>query len=124
VRIFKTKEFARFARREGISDRALGDAIDRAKRGLIDADLGGHLIKQRVARPGQGSRGGYRTIIVWRAQQRCIFVYGFAKSRKADLTPDELKVYQDLGALLLGYDDEATKIAIAAKELVEVKHRG
>ncbi len=103
MRVFKTKEFARFARREAISDKALSDAIDRAERGLVDADLGGDLIKQRVARPGQGRRGGYRTIIVWRAQQRCIFVYGFAKNRKADLTPDELKVYQDLGALLLRY---------------------
>ena len=81
-------------------------------------------ISSNSASPGQGRRGGYRTIIVRRAQQRCIFVYGFAKSRKADLTPDELKVYQVLGALLLRYDDKAIKIAIAAKELVEVTHRG
>jgi hypothetical protein len=63
VRIFKTKEFARFARRAGISDEVLCDAIDRAERGLIDADLGGGLIKQRVARPRQGRSGGYRTVI-------------------------------------------------------------
>jgi hypothetical protein len=61
VRIFKTKEFARFARREGLTDDALREAIDRADRGLIDADLGGGVIKQRVARPGQGRRSGGRS---------------------------------------------------------------
>jgi hypothetical protein len=60
MRIFKTKEFTRFARRERIADEALCDAIERAESGLIDADLGGNLIKQRVARPGQGRSGGHR----------------------------------------------------------------
>jgi hypothetical protein len=120
VRIFKTKEFARFARRAGISDEVLCDAIDRAERGLIDADLGGGLIKQRVARPGQGRSGGYRTVIVWRAGQRSFFVYGFAKSGQADLTPKELEVYQRIAGLLLGYDDDAIKGAMAANELVEL----
>jgi hypothetical protein len=120
VRIFKTKEFARFARREGLSDEALCDAIDRAERGLIDADLGGNLIKQRIARPGQGRSGGYRTVIVWRARQNSFFVYGFAKSSKADLTPRELVAYQTIGRLLLGYDDNALKKAVAAKELLEL----
>ena len=120
MRIFKTKEFARFARREGIADKGLCDAIARAQRGIIDADLGGGLIKQRVARLGQGRRGGYRTIIVWRAGQRCIFVYGFAKSRKADLAPKELLAYQRIAGLLLGYDNDTLEIALAAKELVEL----
>jgi hypothetical protein len=120
VRIFKTKEFARFARRAGISDEVLCDAIDRAERGLIDADLGGGLIKQRVARPGQGRSGGHRTVIVWRAGQCSFFVYGFAKSGQADLTPKELEVYQRIAGLLLGYDDDAIKGAMAANELVEL----
>jgi hypothetical protein len=120
VRIFTTKEFARFARREGLSDEALCDAIDRAERGLIDADLGGNLIKQRVARPGQGRSGGYRTVIVWRAGQHCFFVYGFAKSRKADLAPKELVAYRRIGGLLLGYDNNAIERAVTARELVEL----
>ena len=41
-------------------------AIETAGRGLIDADLGGGLIKQRVARPGQGKRGGFRMMIAFR----------------------------------------------------------
>jgi len=58
LRVFKTKEFSRFARREGIDEERLSEAVDRAERGLVDADLGGGLIKQRVARKGQGRRGG------------------------------------------------------------------
>jgi hypothetical protein len=109
VRIFKTKEFARFARKEDISDKALIDAIDRAERGLIDADLGGYLIKQRVARTGQGRSGGYRTVIVWRAGHRCFFVHGFAKNQKADLAPSEFEDLQDLGDLLLGTATKPSK---------------
>ena len=62
MQTFKTKWLARFARHEGITDKSLGEAIERAERGLIDADLGGGLIKQRVARPGQGRSGGYRAL--------------------------------------------------------------
>ena len=62
MEVFKTRWFARFARQERIADSSLREAIERAERGLIDADLGGGLIKQRVARPGRGRSGGYRVI--------------------------------------------------------------
>ena len=120
MRVFKTKEFARFARQEGISDRALREAANRAEGGLIDADLGGGLIKQRVARPGQGRSRGFRTVIAWRADHGGFFVYGFAKSAKGNLTPRELEVYRDLAALLLGLGDDAIERAVAAKEIVEL----
>jgi hypothetical protein len=89
VRIYKTKEFGRFARREKINDVALCEAVDRAERGLIDADLGSGLIKQRVARPGQGRSGGFRTLLAYRAASRTVFVYGFAKSERGNIDPDE-----------------------------------
>ena len=120
MRVFKTKVFARFARKERIRDEDLRDAVERAEGGHIDADLGNGLIKQRVARPGQGRRGGFRTIIVWRARERCIFVHGFAKNRKADLSPDELVDYREFAALLLGLDDQALEKAVLENELVEV----
>jgi hypothetical protein len=85
VTIYKNSWFAKFARKERISDAALCVAIDRAGRGLIDADLGSGLIKQRVAREGAGKSGGYRTLIFFRAGERSIFVFGFAKSDKANL---------------------------------------
>ena len=66
MQIFKTKVFRRFQRKEGINDAALCAAIERAESGLIDADLGHGLIKQRVAREGSGRRGGFRTVIAYR----------------------------------------------------------
>jgi hypothetical protein len=62
MRVFKTKPFARFASREWLADQELCEAVRRAERGLIDADLGGGVIKQRLAREGQGKSGGFRII--------------------------------------------------------------
>jgi hypothetical protein len=90
VRVFKTRWFARFARSEGIADRSLREAIERAERGLIDADLGGGLIKQRVARRGQGRSGGYRIVIAYRIRNRAVFLYGFAKNERENIDSDEL----------------------------------
>src|ERR1035437_4805765 len=70
VRIFTNKAFMRFANKAGIGDVVLCEAIRYAERGLIAADLGGGLIKQRTARPGQGKSGGFRTLIVDRKSTR------------------------------------------------------
>ncbi|MDR3474085.1 MAG: type II toxin-antitoxin system RelE/ParE family toxin [Devosia sp.] len=90
MRIFKVKLFARFARREGIGDGSLREAVARAMRGLIDADLGGGVIKQRVARPGAGRSGGFRTLLAFRAGDVAVFLYGFAKSDRGNITDEEL----------------------------------
>ena len=74
MRIFKNAWFERFARKQNISDKAMAQAIERAEQGLIDADLGGGVIKQRVARPGQGKSGGFRTVILYRTTERAFFV--------------------------------------------------
>ena len=117
MRVFKTKEFARFARKARVSDEELMGAAGRAEQGLVYADLGGGLIKQQV-----GSRGAYRTIIAWRkGGERCFFVLGFAKSDKENLTSKELEAFRKLAAILQGYGDGALKRALAAKELVELK---
>jgi len=89
------------SRHEGILEQSLREAIDRAERGLIDADLGGGLIKQRVASPGKGRSGGYRTIVAYRAQNRAIFFLGFAKSEKDNLKEDELLTARENGAYWL-----------------------
>jgi hypothetical protein len=80
VRTFKTKAFTRFADKVGTSNAVLCRAVRDAERGLIAADLGGGVIKQRIARPGQGKSGGFRTLIVFRVGTRAIFVHGFAKN--------------------------------------------
>src|SRR5277367_5120463 len=79
VPIYKLKPFARFARSENIDDENLVEAVERAGRGLVDADLGGGLIKQRVARKGQGRRGGYRVMVAIRSADYAVFLFGFAK---------------------------------------------
>ena len=96
VRVFKTKWFARFARKERISDRRLGEAVRRAEQGLIDADLGGGVIKQRIARPGAGRSGGYRALIAYRRETKAVFLYGFAKSERDNVEDDELDTARDI----------------------------
>ena len=78
TRIYKNRWFAKFASREGISDVMLVAAVNQANNGLIDADLGGGVIKQRVAREGGGKSGGYRTLIFFRQDERAVFAFGFA----------------------------------------------
>jgi len=99
MRVFLTKWTARFARREKISHASLRDAIVRAEQGLVDADLGGGLIKQRVARTGKGRSGGYRTIVAYRRSGRAIFLFGFAKSGRENIGPDELKTAREIAAI-------------------------
>ena len=105
MRIFKTKWFDRFARQENIGDAALRGAVERAERGLIDADLGGGLIKQRVARPGAGKSGGYRTIISYRTASKAIFIFGFAKSGQENLSAVELAAFREVSEALLRLSD-------------------
>ena len=120
MRTFKTKPFARFAHREGIADEALCDAVERAARGLIDADLGGGVIKQRIARRGQGRSGGFRTIMVFRRGERAFFVYGFAKSGRENLRRDELETYRLLADEYLALDPSGLAAALAVGAIVEV----
>jgi len=124
VRIFKSKWFVRFARKERIPDRTLRQAVDRADGGLVDADLGGGVIKQRVARSGQGKSGGYRAVIVYRTKARAIFVYGFAKSGKADLEPDELEGYRELAKVYLAKSESEMDRYVAVRALMEVTNDG
>jgi hypothetical protein len=120
LRIFKTKSFGRFQRKERISDRVLCDAIERAERGLVDADLGHGLIKQRVARPGEGRSGGFRTVIAYRVGTRAFFLFGFAKSDQATVNKADERDLKDFGALLLALDARGIETMIIGRELTEV----
>jgi hypothetical protein len=100
----------------------LQEAIERAERGLIDADLGGGLIKQRVARAGQGRSGGYRTIVAYRAKQRAVFLYGFAKNERENIEPNELLTFRSIAADLLAADSARIAEAIENGVLQEIDH--
>jgi hypothetical protein len=101
VRVFKTKWFGRFARKERLSDQKLAEAVREVEEGLHDGDLGGGLVKKRLARSGEGKRGGYRAIIVYLKGSRAVFLYGFAKSDKENLDPVELREYQKAAQVYL-----------------------
>ena len=120
MRIFKNTWFTRFAKREKISDDALCKAIAEAERGVVAADLGGYIIKQRVARPGQGKSGGYRTIIIFRQGDKSFFVYGFAKSDRDNIDKAELEVFRQAAIHLLALDDEQLAILLENGALTEV----
>jgi hypothetical protein len=122
VRVFKTKGFARFARGERISDAYLCEAIRRAEHGLLDADLGGVVIKQRVARPGQGRSGGYRVLIAYRPKARSVFLFGFAKSARGNVDEDELATAQDIAKGWLGADERALALAVAEGLIQEMAY--
>jgi hypothetical protein len=120
VRVFKTRVFARFVRKERIGDGALCEAIARAERGLIDADLGGSVIKQRVARLGQGRSGGFRTIIAFRAAERSVFLFGFAKNEMDNVSDQELRDLKEAAKIYMSLSAGDLDRAVAAGKLLEV----
>lgn len=120
MRVFKSRWFQRFCRKEGLEDPALLDAVDRASRGQIDADLGGGVIKQRIARPGEGKSGGYRAIILFRQGERSIFVYGFPKSRRDTIRPDELSAFREAAKHVLSLTERQIADLVAQGDFVEV----
>jgi hypothetical protein len=122
LRVYKVKVFARFQRREHIADETLAKAVKSAEEGLVDADLGGGLIKQRVARPGQGKSGGYRTVIAYRRGDLAIFLLGFAKNERANIDEDELDDLRGQARAFFGLSAEQIEAAIAEDELMEVDY--
>jgi hypothetical protein len=101
--VYKNKAFARFAKKARITDFDLWKAAQLANKGVIDADLGGGVIKQRIARAGEGKSGGSRSIILFRKGDRAVYVYGFEKKDLATIKPDELEAFRELAKVVLGY---------------------
>lgn len=120
MQIYKTKWLARFPRQERVADRSLREAVTRAEQGLVDADLGGGIIEQRVARPGQSRSGGYRMPIACRAGKRAVLLYGFAKNERDKIGPDELLTLRKIGAAWPASDAEQIERAIEEDALQEV----
>jgi len=120
MRVFKTKQFARFLVQEGISEVLLCEAVNRAITGLIDADLGGSVIKQRIAREGQGRSNGYRSIVLFRRDDRAIFAYGFAKNARQNIGQSELKAFRKLAEVMLAFEGKELQAAINNGTITEV----
>ena len=120
MRVFKTKWVAGFARRERILDATLRAAISRVESGLVDADLGGGIVKIRVARAGQGRSGGYRMLIAYRTGTRAVFLYGFAKADRGNISADELLTLREIGADWMAADMDWIGRALETGVLHEV----
>ena len=120
MRIFKNGWFQRFARKEKIADAMLVEAVHQAEAGLIDADLGGGLIKQRIARAGGGKSGGYRSIIVFRSGDRAVFLFGFAKSAQANISRADLKLLKQAASEVLTWSDDELNVLATGGVLMEI----
>jgi hypothetical protein len=121
VPVYKTKPFARFAKKARIADGDLWRAAQQVNQGLMDADLGGGVIKQRIARAGEGKSGGSRTILLFRKSNRAVYVYGFEKKNLANIKPDELEAFRELAEVILGYtrDEIASRVKDGALFAIE-----
>ena len=120
ARIFTLKGFARFQRKERLSDIALAQAVSRIEAGSPDADLGGGLFKQRLARPSQGKSGGYRTVIALRREDRAFFLYGFAKNERSNIGSEELDAFRQLARVYLALTPQQLAALILEGELKEL----
>jgi hypothetical protein len=124
TRILMNRWCQRFAVKGRINSAALIEVIKRGGRGLIDADLGGGVIKQRVARPRQGRSGGYRTLILFRVGCRALFAAGFAKSEQANIAAADLAVLKDAASLTLTLTENEISRLVVTGQLIEVLRNG
>jgi hypothetical protein len=119
--VYKTKTFARFAKHARITNADLWHSALLANQGSIDADLGGGVIKQRIARPGEGKSGGSRTIVAFRKADRAVYVFGFAKKDMDNMDIRQLKLLRILARTVLGYNADQLKQQMKAGELFFVE---
>lgn len=120
--MFRTRTFTRWMFKAGLTDAALCEAVKEMAQGLVDADLGGGVVKKRVALPGQGKRGGARTLVATRMTDRWFFLYGFGKNERANIKPDELKALQEVAKEWLAFADYQLVTALLAGEIEEICH--
>lgn len=119
-KVFKTKAFDKFARKSRISDEMLLEAVERANQGLIDADLGNSIIKQRIAREGEGRSGGYRTLIFYQINDRSYFVAGFAKNQQQNLSDTEFTALKALAKVYQNLTDDEINLLVQQNRLIEI----
>jgi len=120
MQVFMTKWFQQWAAREALTDDALLSAVEEIGQGLIDADLGGHLVKKRIGTRGRGKSGSVRTLLAIQLGEKAFFIYGFSKNERANVNEKELKALKLLTSELLGYTYPTLEKALKAGELIEV----
>ena len=118
--IYKTRWFDRWAKKQRLSEAALCKAVREMNAGLYDADLGSGLFKKRIGRPGEGKRGGFRTLVATNKGDRWIFVFGFPKNERSNIDKDEQEALKKLAIYMLSLSSPAIGKAESDGELMEV----
>jgi len=108
-------------RKSGVTDADIVGAVEEMALGLIDANLGGHLVKKRVALHGRGKSAGARTIVATKFEERWVFLFGFEKNERSNIDAKELKVLQELAASLLDLDQQAIAVAISTGQVIQLQ---
>jgi len=121
-RIFKTRYFVRWMRKTGLTDKALCMAVSEMESGLIDADLGGGVVKKRVSLPGRGKRGSARTLVATNKGKRWFFVFGFEKNERANISKKELEALQNIATDLLRLNSNQLDAHVDNEALQEICH--
>jgi len=121
MRILKNKPFSQWTRKLKISDQTLVAAMNEMMQGLYEANLGGHIYKKRLPLGDKGKSGGARTIVAFKMNDKAIFVYGFSKSERSNITKKEEDGLKDLAKIYFGYDENQLNKAIKAGILIEVQ---
>ena len=119
-RVFKTRHFSRWMRKTELSDLMLCNAIVEMAQGLIDADMGGAVVKKRIALPGRGKSGSARTLIATNKGNRWFFLFGFEKNERANVNAKELEALQDIAADLLKHSTAELDALVANNHLQEI----
>ena len=118
--IYKTKWFARWSRKNGLSDSSICAAVSEMTNGLYDANLGGGLYKKRIAKQGHGKSGGFRTLLASNFGNRWFFMYGFEKNQRSNIDKDEEDALKLLAEKLLALSNKEIEQATQSGEFIEV----
>ena len=107
-------------RKTELTDAALCKAVQEMAGGLIDADLGGGVVKKRIGLAGRGKRGGARTLVATNKDSCWFFMFGFEKNERDNIDDDELQALQDYAADWLSRTAAQLDEAAAAGALLEI----
>ncbi|MBI5448063.1 MAG: type II toxin-antitoxin system RelE/ParE family toxin [Gammaproteobacteria bacterium] len=122
MRVFKTKTFAKWARKEAITDKVLLNAVLEIENGLVDAKLGGHVFKKRIPAPGRGKRGGARSILAYQTQNKAFFIVGYSKNEKINLDYHDLNIAKEFAKELLNASSSEITKLLKEGIIIEVRY--
>jgi hypothetical protein len=120
VSIYKTKVFDRWAKKAGLKNIDLCEAVEEMQRGLYDADLGGYVLKKRIARRGQGKSGGFRTLIATNKGSKWFFIFGWPKNERSNIADNEAAALKKTASYLLSMTSGMLKCAEDNGEIIRI----